>query len=74
MLTVSQLVLSACNAFCSSFSYSFKHFHTADTSAALVHASICSCHVIVRYNLFGLIAYKVRGSQAQDTFMFYSTT
>ncbi len=36
----------------------FKHFHAADTFSALVHASIWSCHLIVRYNLFGLLAYS----------------
>ncbi len=58
VLKVSQSVLRACNEFCSSFSYSFKYFHAADTSAALVHTSIWSCHVIVRYNLFGLLTYS----------------
>ncbi len=41
-----------------SFSDSFKYFHTADVFAALVHASIWSRHIIVRYNLFGLSAYS----------------
>ncbi len=41
-----------------SFSDSFKYFHTADTFAAVVRASIWSRHVIVRYNLFGLFAYS----------------
>ncbi len=41
-----------------SFSDSLKYFHTADTFAALVCATIGSCHVIVRYNLFGLLAYS----------------
>ncbi len=40
------------------FSDSFKYFHTADTFAALVHASIWLRHVIVRYNLCGLFAYS----------------
>ncbi len=38
-----------------SFSDSFKYFHTADTFAALVRATILSCHIIVLYNLFGLL-------------------
>ncbi len=42
-----------------SFSGSFKYFHTADTFAALVRASIWSCHVIVRYILFCLFAYLI---------------
>ncbi len=41
-----------------SLSDSFKYFHTADVFAALVRASIWSCHVIVRYSLFGLFAYS----------------
>ncbi len=41
-----------------SFSDSFKYFHTADTFAALVRATIWSCHVIFQYNLFGLLAYS----------------
>ncbi len=41
-----------------SFSDSFKYFHTADVFAALVCASIWSCHVIFRYNLFCLFAYS----------------
>ncbi len=41
-----------------SFSDSFKYFHTADMFAALEFASIWSCHVIVRYNIFTLFAYN----------------
>ncbi len=40
-----------------SFSDRFKYFHTADMFAALVHASICLHHVIVRYKLFVFFAY-----------------
>ncbi len=45
-----------------SFSDSFKYFHTADMFAAFVRASIWSCHVIVRYILFGLFTYSIRKS------------
>ncbi len=50
-----------------SFSDSFKYFHTADMFAALVHATIWSCYVIVRYNLFGLLAYTPTISVAEHS-------
>ncbi len=49
-------MLRACKEFC--VFDSFKYFHTADTFAALVHATIWSCHIIVRYNLFGHLTYS----------------
>ncbi len=49
------------------FSYSFKYIHTADTFAALVHATIWSCHVIVQYNLFGLLGYSATISVAEHS-------
>ncbi len=55
---LSSLSLSVLVMFFASLSDSFKYFRTADTFAALVHASIWSRHVIVRYNLFGLFAYS----------------
>ncbi len=48
-------MLRACKEFC--VFDSFKYFHTADTFAALVRATFWSCHIIVWYNLFGLLAY-----------------
>ncbi len=41
-----------------SFSYSLKYFHATNTFAVLVHISIWSCHLIVRYNLFGFLTYS----------------
>ncbi len=57
--TKQSFAVGACNDF-ASFSDSLKYFHTADVFAALVHASIWSCHIIVRYNLFGLFAYSAK--------------
>ncbi len=57
---LSSLSLSVLVMIFASFSDSLKYFHTADVFAALVHASIWSCHIIVRYNLFGLFAYSAK--------------
>ncbi len=57
--TSHSLAVGACTDFCV-FLSSFKYFHTADTFAALVRAYIWSCHVIVRYILFGLFAYLAK--------------
>ncbi len=55
---LNSLSLSVLVMFFASFSDSFKYFHTADTFAALVHKSIWSHHVIVRYKLLGLFTYS----------------
>ncbi len=52
-----------------SFSDSFKYFHTADTFAAVVRASIWSRHVIVRYNLFGL--FRLFGRTPKEFFCYF---
>ncbi len=53
---LNSLSLSVLVMICVSFSDSFKCFHTADIFAALAHTSVWSCHIIVRYILFGLFA------------------
>ncbi len=39
--------------------------------SALVHTSIWSCHVIVRYNLFGLLAYSAEHRKSGFLFFFF---
>ncbi len=56
---LNSLSLSVLVMIFASFSDSFKYFHTADTFAALVRASIWSRHVIAWYNVFGLFAYSI---------------
>ncbi len=45
----------------------FKHISIIKNHICIINASIWSCHIIVRYNLFGLLAYSATISVAEHS-------